>query len=70
MSPRAWACPGSSQDRCHLSLTMYSFSTRQFAGPVALFVVLCFIAVAVGKWVLYLGITCLLPLSLAYEYLV
>lgn len=49
------------------------FSTRQFAGSVALFAVLYFIAVAVGKWVLYLSIPCLnslLSLSLAYEYLV
>lgn len=49
------------------------FSTRQFAGSIALFAVLYFIAVAVWKWVLYLSIPCLnslLPLSLAYEYLV
>lgn len=31
------------------------FSTRQFAGPTALFVMLYFIAAAAGKWVLCLG---------------
>lgn len=42
---------------CHWPLT--SFTTRQFSDPVTLFVTLYFTAAASGKWVLYLGTSCL-----------
>lgn len=42
---------------CHWPLT--SFTTRQFSDPMALFVMLYFPPAASGKWVLYLGTSCL-----------
>lgn len=36
-----------------------SFTTRQFSDPKTLFVMLYFTAAASGKWVLYLGTSCL-----------
>lgn len=65
----SWALelPGLFPSQVLLITARAPFSTRRFAGPITLFAALYFIVVAVGKWVLYLGITCLnslLPLSL------